>query len=76
MVNCRWCGGQDHTRMSSKKYEKHSEWKNLKTTEVKRAFQEAECTKSRPSRITKLRRKRLRQVVERQCEAKTLEKNR
>ena len=64
MVKYHWCGGQGHTRVSSKKYVKHSEWKKLKTVEAKHEFQKAECSKSPLRHIVKLKWKYLRKAAD------------
>ena len=46
MMNCRWCGGQDHSRVSSKKCKKYSKWKELKTAEAKQVFHKSQCVSS------------------------------
>ena len=45
-MNCRWCGGQDHSRVSSKKCKKYSKWKELKTAESKQVFHKSQCVSS------------------------------
>ena len=56
MMNCRWCGGQDHSRVSSKKCKKYSKWKELKTAEAKQVFHKSQCV---PSQIAIAKRKNL-----------------
>ena len=55
-MNCRWCGGQDHSRVSSKKCKKYSKWKELKTAEAKQVFHKSQCV---PSQIAIAKRKNL-----------------
>ena len=59
MMNCRWCGGQDHSRVSSKKCKKYSKWKELKTAEAKQVFHKSQCAKLIPSHIANAKRKSL-----------------
>ena len=56
-MNCRWCGGQDHSRVSSKKCKKYSKWKELKTAEAKKVFHKSQCATLIPSHIANTKRK-------------------